>query len=85
MLEPFYAGRYVHPFYRGWESQGLREFKQVVPAQLTHGIGISYTLRKPTPLTATLEIQNLTDARVYDVFGSQRPGRAFSFKVTGEL
>ncbi len=35
-LEPFYNGRYVHEFFRGWESQGLREFKQVVDSQMVH-------------------------------------------------
>ena len=32
-----------------------------------------------------LEGQNLGDARVYDVFGVQKPGRAFYFKLTAEL
>lgn len=84
-LEPFYAGRYVHRFLRGWESQGLPAFKQVVPSQLTHNIGISYTLHGRVTVTTTFEVQNLSDARIYDVFGVQRPGRAFYFKVTGGI
>ena len=32
-------------------------------------------------LTATFEVDNLTDARVYDVLGVQRPGRAAFFKL----
>lgn len=85
-LEPFYVGRYVHSFYRGWESQGVREFKQVVDAQLTHGVGLTYSVWNDlTRVASTFEVQNLTDARVYDYFGVQRPGRAFFIKLTAEL
>ncbi|MCY1023543.1 TonB-dependent siderophore myxochelin receptor MxcH [Pyxidicoccus sp. MSG2] len=84
-LEPFYAGRYVHSFYRGWESQGLREFKQVVDAQLTHNLGLSWSMNHDARVTSTLEMQNVTDAAVYDFFGVQRPGRSLFLKVTGEL
>lgn len=85
-LEPFYAGRYVHGFFRGWESQGLREFKQVVDTQITHSAGISWNLdHYPWRGSATLELDNLTDAKVFDNFGVQRPGRAFYLKVTGEI
>ena len=35
--------------------------------------------------SATLEIDNVTDAKVFDNFGVQRPGRAFYLKLTGEL
>ncbi|MBC7794993.1 MAG: TonB-dependent siderophore myxochelin receptor MxcH, partial [Clostridia bacterium] len=83
-LEPFYVGRYVHQFYRGWESQGRREFNQVVDAQLTHNLGLSWTLaRDVARVTTTLEAQNVTNAAVFDFFGVQRPGRAFYLKVTG--
>ncbi|MDF2695765.1 MAG: TonB-dependent receptor [Labilithrix sp.] len=85
-LEPFYMGRYVHSFFRGWESQGAREFKQVVDAQITHGLGLTYSVRNDlTRISSTFEVQNLTDARVYDYFGVQRPGRAFFIKLTAEL
>jgi hypothetical protein len=85
-LEPYYSGRYVHGFYRGWESQGLRRFKQSVDAQVTHAAGVSYNIALyPYRGSATFEIDNLSDAKVFDNFGVQRPGRAFYFKVTGEL
>jgi hypothetical protein len=84
-LEPFYSGRYVHPFLRGWESAGLREFKQVIDSQLTHAAGLTWTLdRYPMRGAATLEIDNVSDAKVFDNFGVQRPGRAFYLKVTAE-
>jgi vitamin B12 transporter len=85
-IEPFYAGRYVHGFFRGWESQGLREFKQVVDAQVTHSGGVTWNLdHYPWRGSATLEVDNFTDAKVFDNFGVQRPGRAYYLKLTGEM
>jgi hypothetical protein len=85
-LEPFYIGRYVHEFFRGWESQGLREFKQVVDAQVTHNLGITWNLSRDfARVSSTFEVSNVTDAKVFDNFGVQRPGRAFFVKLTGEI
>jgi outer membrane receptor protein involved in Fe transport len=85
-LEPFYSGRYVHEFFRGWESQGLRAFKQSVDSQITHAAGVSWNVeRYPLRGSVTLEVDNLTSAKVFDNFGVQRPGRAFYLKVTGEM
>lgn len=79
------TSRYVHGFFRGWESQGLRDAKQQVPAQLTHSLALSYALPVRPALSGTLEAQNLTDAKTYDFFGAQRPGRSFFFKLNAEL
>lgn len=85
-LEPFYLGRYVHEFYRGWESSGDKATKQLVPSQLSHGAGVTYSLRTDVGrVSTTLEVQNLTDARLFDLYGAQRPGRAFSFKVAADI
>jgi outer membrane receptor protein involved in Fe transport len=85
-LEPFYAGRYVKGFYRGWESQGLRQFKQVVDTQVTHSGGVNWNFDYyPYRGSVTVEVDNFTDAKVFDNFGVQRPGRSFNLKVTGEI
>jgi len=85
-LEPYYTGRYVHAFYRGWESQGLREFKQVVDAQHLHTVGVTWSLSESYGrFTSTFEISNVTGARAFDDFGVEKPGRAFYFKVAAEL
>jgi vitamin B12 transporter len=85
-LEPFYNGRYVHGFYRGWESQGLRQFKQAVDTQFTHSAGVSWNFdHYPYRGSLALEVDNFTDAKVFDNFGVQRPGRAFYLKLTGEM
>jgi vitamin B12 transporter len=85
-IEPFYLGRFVHEFYRGWESVGLREFKQVVPRQISHTVGVTYTTHVGRGnLHVTFDVQNLADAKLYDRFGVQRPGRGYYLKVVGEL
>jgi outer membrane cobalamin receptor len=78
--------RYVHGFYRGWESVGLRSFKQTVDAQLLHSAALTYVVQgEHLTLGFTGEVQNLTDAAAFDFFGVQRPGRAFYFKTTAEF
>lgn len=85
-LEPFYNGRYVHSFFRSWESLGNPELKDVVATQVTHSLGVSWILiRDYARLATTFEVDNVSDAKVYDNFGVQRPGRAFYVKVSGEL
>jgi TonB family protein len=78
--------RWVHEFYRGWASRGLKSSKQIVPSQQTHAVALTYVLdTKPVGFTFSAEVQNLFDAQVYDFFGAQRPGRAFFFKTTASL
>jgi TonB family protein len=85
-IEPFYTGRYVHEYFRGWESPGLRSSKEVVPSQLTHGVGLTYVMNpKPATISATFEVQNLGDAKAYDFAGVQKPGRAYYMKLTADL
>jgi TonB family protein len=85
-LEPYYHGRYVHQFYRGWESQGIRELKQVVDAQWLHSAGITWAYNPSYGrFTTSLEVDNFTNARVFDNFGVARPGRGAFLKVTAEL
>jgi hypothetical protein len=76
---------YVHQFFRSWESAGRSDYKLVIDAQLLHSLALSYVVRGAKTLSTTLETQNLTDERAYDVYGVQKPGRAFYFKATLEL
>lgn len=79
--------RYVHEFFQFWESAGTADSKRVVPSQLTHSLALSIALLGPAGrrLTMSGEVDNLTNARVYDLYGAQRPGRAVYFKTTVEL
>ncbi|WP_437607291.1 TonB-dependent siderophore myxochelin receptor MxcH [Sorangium sp. So ce834] len=79
-------GRYVHEYFRTWESLGRRDSKQVIPSQLVHSAGLGYVVGNGQARMSTmLEVQNLTDEPVFDYFGTQRPGRSFYIKVTAEL
>jgi outer membrane receptor protein involved in Fe transport len=85
-LSFFWAGRYVHEFFRSWESAGIRAFKIVIPGQLVNNIGATYELSLGNfRHSLTAEVQNITDARVYDFLGVQRPGRAFYLKLTSQF
>lgn len=78
--------RWVHEFFRSWESVGARDTKLVIPAQLLHSAAITYVTRADeVTVTFTGEVQNLTDRRAFDFYGVQRPGRAFYFKSTLEF
>lgn len=85
-LEPFYLGRYVHSFYVAWGSVGDPATKLSVPLQVTHDLGVSWIFENDVArITATAEIQNVTDARLYDNYGVQRPGRAFYVKLAAHV
>lgn len=81
-----WTSRYVHRFYRTWESLGSLEVKPRVDSQLVHSAALSYAVTaEQRSLTSTIEMQNVADARTYDFFGVQRPGRAVFFKTTLQL
>ena len=85
-LSFFWTSRYVHEFFRSWESAGIREFKQEIPRQQLHHAGITYQLPVNRVYWAvTAEVQNVFDARAFDFFGVQRPGRAFYLKLTTQF
>lgn len=74
--------RYVHEFFRDWESIGAPQYKQVVDAQFVHALSLTYLLRAVVTVYFAFDVENLTNARVFDVYGVQRPGRAFYGKAT---
>jgi outer membrane receptor protein involved in Fe transport len=86
--------RFTHSFFEFWESAGTAESKRTVPHQLVHTLALTLLVpakaeadrigTEPTgpELALTAEVSNLTNERVYDFFGVQRPGRAVTFKVT---
>jgi vitamin B12 transporter len=77
--------RYIHSFYRSWESIGLEESKQRIPAQLINDVRLGYQAPYgPWRMLASLEAQNITNAKSFDFFGVQKPGRAFFIKITME-
>ncbi|MEY4578571.1 MAG: hypothetical protein RL701_3274, partial [Pseudomonadota bacterium] len=83
-LTLFWFTRYVHSFLAGWEDAGTGDADDSqIPEQLVHSASLGYSVHSRTVrLDFALDLANLTDARVYDVLGVQRPGRAAYFKVT---
>ncbi|WPB82167.1 TonB-dependent receptor [Archangium violaceum] len=78
--------RYVHTFFRSWESAGLASSKKPVPSQLVHSASLHYRLPAARhAFTASLSIDNLSDAAVFDVIGVQKPGRAVFGKFSVDL
>jgi vitamin B12 transporter len=73
--------RYVRRFQPGWEDTNATDYTGRIPTQLVHAAGINYSVHGTASVDASLDVQNLTDARVYDVLGVQRPGRAAFFKL----
>lgn len=73
--------RYVHDFRAGWE-QGAGDQTNRIPSQLTHSLGAVYSVAGPWMLDFALDLSNVTNERVFDVLGVQRPGRAAFFKMT---
>ncbi len=71
---------YVHAFYLYWPSRGNRADKHDIPMQLSHDINAVYTL-KGGRYNIGLECKNITDAKLYDNFSLQKPGRAFYIKL----
>jgi hypothetical protein len=57
-----------------------------VPQQITHTLGISQILElRALKVTGSFEVQNLTDASVYDQFRVPRPGRGYYFRLSASL
>ena len=76
--------RYVHQFFRTWESVGPEDGKPTIPTQLMHTAALSYLTRGPNEreLSFSTEVQNLTNAKTFDFYGVQKPGRVVNFKTS---
>jgi hypothetical protein len=75
--------RYVHDFFRTWESVGRPALKATIESQLTHTLGLSYVFRRGSmEVGVSSEVENVAAAKVFDFFGIQRPGRAFHSRLT---
>lgn len=75
-----YHLNYVAPYYLKWPSLGYRSDKNEIPQQLSHDLSATYSLRNGR-YNLSAECRNLADARLYDNFLMQKPGRAFYLKV----
>ncbi|UII29481.1 TonB-dependent receptor [Fulvivirga maritima] len=67
-------------YFLSWAKYGSADSKTVIPAQSSHNVELAYSLKDET-YNISLECRNLTDARLYDKYYLQKPGRAFYIKL----
>lgn len=79
-LQCWYGINYVNWFYLYWSNDGRRDTKAVIRTQLVQQAGASYALHN-NKMAISLEVHNLGNAKVYDNFNVQLPGRAFTLKA----
>ena len=78
-LQLGYRYQYVHWFYLTWEGYGVLDGKSKIPTQNLHSMFLTYSWQRER-YNLSLECNNLFDARVYDNYMLQKPGRAFFCK-----
>lgn len=71
---------YVHDYPLTSFVEGSPEDRAMIPEQLSHSLQLGYTLNEGK-YNLSLLIKNITDAKVYDNFEIQQPGRAFYLKL----
>lgn len=76
-LSIHYMLNFVHAFYFDWPSYG----GITIPQQLSHDLFLSYNFNHKGNFTVSLECKNIFDARLYDNFSLQKPGRSLAIKV----
>lgn len=87
LLSLSWHSRFVEEFSLIYDNlNALNKEREIVPSQLTHAIALTYSTDiYGSSITFSAEIQNLTDEKVYDFYGVQRPGRALNAKVIYEF
>ncbi|MDR1023020.1 MAG: TonB-dependent receptor plug domain-containing protein [Prevotellaceae bacterium] len=75
-----YTASYVREFSLYFENHGRANTKKAVPSQLSHDLSATYLIADGR-YNVALECRNLTDAKLYDNFSLQKPGRAFYIKI----
>jgi outer membrane receptor protein involved in Fe transport len=75
-----YNTLYVYQFPLRWGVNGSYESKDMIPTQFSHDVNLTYAMRDGR-YSVSVECRNITDARLYDNFSLQKPGRSFSAKV----
>jgi vitamin B12 transporter len=80
-----YYGNYVQRFETVWD-EGLKSTRPAVPSRFVHTLETTLLLRRALrSVSASLQVYNVNDARIFDVFGVQLPGRTVLAKLTLEV
>ena len=73
-----YNLQYVHAFYLYWPSLGSDKLD--IPKQLSHDLSLTYSM-DDGKYNMTLECRNVLNARLYDNFSLQKPGRSLNVNL----
>ena len=71
---------YVHEYPLTSFVEGNPEDRDIIPEQLSHNLQLGYSFDQGK-YNLSLLARNITDARIYDNFEIQQPGRAFYIKL----
>ncbi len=74
----YYTDEFSFKFAAGTNTTGEDEF--LIPKQISHDFGFSYTFPKKKFVTS-FDVKNIFDQAVYDNLSVQKPGRAFYIKI----
>lgn len=74
-----YDVQYIHDYYLSFTGLGAKATKKVIPEQLSHNISVGYSLCDGR-YSVVAECDNLTNAKLYDNYRLQKPGRSFNVK-----
>ncbi|RWY48315.1 TonB-dependent receptor [Mucilaginibacter gilvus] len=74
----WYNVNYTHSYYLYWANDGYQPDKITIPKQMLQNAGITFPLKR---LTFSIEAYNLANAKTYDNFKAQLPGRSVSLKL----
>ncbi|EMR00998.1 TonB-dependent receptor [Cesiribacter andamanensis] len=79
-LQLTYHFSFVEQYFLSWAALGSRDTKKIIPRQTAHALELAYSLQQGK-YNLALECRNLLDARLYDKYYLQKPGRAFYLKL----
>lgn len=71
-----YDLNYVHAYFLSWPSLGSKDSKAVIPRQVAHNLSVGYSFGGGR-YNMTVTGRNLANAKLYDNYLLQKPGRAF--------
>lgn len=80
VLNVNYYFSFVEQYFLSWAELGSQDRKKVIPRQSSHNLELAYSLLQGK-YNIALECRNLTNARLYDRYYLQKPGRAFYIKL----
>lgn len=75
-----YYFSFVEQYFLSWAELGSRDSKKVIPRQTSHDVELSLSLNEGK-YNVSVECRNVANARLYDRYYLQKPGRAFYLKL----